>query len=236
LGSGLKDAGEVIASGVETGGEPMPLTGKTAIVLLTDGESNVGADPIPAAQALYDQFPEVCVHAISLADTEEGQRVIDGITGLSGCSASGDYNSLATQAGMEQFAQKVLYTEVIAAPAPEPEPAVEKEVITFNLLFGFDKVQITDDMIPVLEQAQMILEDDPAAEFIVAGHTDSIGTDAYNQGLSERRAQAVNNWMVKNGVDAGRLDVIGYGETMPKFDNSTEEGRALNRRVEIMAK
>ena len=117
---------------------------------------------------------------------------------------------------MAQFAQNVLYTEAADA-APAPAPVMKKEVITFNLLFGFDKANITDDMIPVLEQVQMILDEDPAAKFVVAGHTDSVGSEVYNQGLSERRARAISNWLTGHGVAANRLQVVGYGETMPQI-------------------
>ncbi|MBN2428840.1 MAG: OmpA family protein [Deltaproteobacteria bacterium] len=214
------------------------LSGKTALVIFTDGDSNMGADAVAEAQALYDKYgANLCIHAVSLADSNYGQKVIDEIRGLSDCSVSADGNSLASSAGMAQFAQNVLFDEVsTAAPAPAPAPVMKKEVITFNLLFGFDKADITDDMIPVLEQVQMILEEDPAAKFVVAGHTDSVGSELYNQGLSERRAGAVSNWLIGNGVPANRLQVVGYGETMPKFDNNAEEGRTLNRRVEIMTK
>ena len=127
--------------------------------------------------------------------------------------------------------------EPAPAPVVVPPPApVQKEIITFNLLFGFDKHQITDDMIPVLEQAKQILTEDPAASFEVMGHTCSIGSDAYNQKLSERRANSVKNWLVSNGIAAERLNAVGYGESQPKYDNSTEESRKLNRRVEITTK
>ena len=113
---------------------------------------------------------------------------------------------------------------------------VAKEVITFNLLFGFDKSAITDEMVPVLEQAKMILEEDPGTTFVVSGHTDSTGTEDYNQGLSERRAASVKNWLVSNGLSASRLQTVGYGETRSKYDNATKEGRKLNRRVELQSK
>jgi OOP family OmpA-OmpF porin len=103
-------------------------------------------------------------------------------------------------------------------------------------LFGFDKWAITDEMVPVLEQAKMILEEDSSVNFVVAGHTDSTGPEVYNQGLSERRAASVKNWLVKNGVSADRLETVGYGEAKPKYDNSTREGRKLNRRVELQSK
>jgi OOP family OmpA-OmpF porin len=124
---------------------------------------------------------------------------------------------------------------VVVAPAPAPV-VVAKEVVSFNLLFGFDKSAITDDMVPVLEQAKMILEEDSAVNFTVSGHTDSTGPEVYNQGLSERRAASIKSWLVSNGVSAARLDAVGYGETQPKYDNATREGRKLNRRVELQSK
>jgi OOP family OmpA-OmpF porin len=67
----------------------------------------------------------------------------------------------------------------------------------------------------------------------VGGHTCSLGTDAYNMGLSERRAAAVKAYLVDKGIPASQITTKGYGESMPKFDNSTDEGRRLNRRAEI---
>ncbi len=69
----------------------------------------------------------------------------------------------------------------------------------------------------------------------VEGHTDSIGTDAYNQALSERRANSVRDYMVGRGIAVGRLNSVGRGETRPVASNSTADGRAQNRRVEIIA-
>jgi Outer membrane protein and related peptidoglycan-associated (lipo)proteins len=69
----------------------------------------------------------------------------------------------------------------------------------------------------------------------VQGHTDSVGTNEYNQKLSERRAKAVKDELVKNGIDASKIEVIGYGEEKPIADNGTAEGRAKNRRSVIFA-
>ncbi len=132
----------------------------------------------------------------------------------------------------------------IVKPKPVPPPVVKKpapvkvtkEIITFNLLFGFDKHDITDEMIPALEQAKIILDEDTATTFLILGHTCSVGSDSYNQKLSERRAASVKNWLVNNGIASDRLESIGYGESQPKYDNSTEDSRKLNRRVEIQTR
>lgn len=221
------------------------LSGKTALILFTDGESNEGADPVAAAKALYGKYgSNLCIHAVSYADTPKGQQTIDAIRALNGCSVVADAKTIETDAGMAKFAKDVLYDEVqpapkpVAAPAPAPAPAPvkKKEIITFNLLFGFDKSAITDEMIPVLEQAKAILQEDAAVNFVVSGHTDSTGPEVYNQGLSERRAASVKNWLVTNGISESRLEAVGYGETQAKYDNATKEGRKLNRRVELQSK
>jgi len=217
------------------------MSGKTALIIFTDGESNYGADPIAVAKNMYAKYGNnLCVHVVSYAETPEGEAVVDGIRAAFPCSVPADGATFTDANALNKYAMDVFYTEVAEpAPAPmvvAPAPVPAKEVVTFNLNFGFDKYQITDEMIPVLEQAKMILEEDSAASYEISGHTDATGTEAYNQGLSERRANSVMKWLTDNGVGADRLESKGYGELAPKYDNSTKEGRKLNRRVEIQTK
>jgi OOP family OmpA-OmpF porin len=214
------------------------LSGTTALIMFTDGVYTKGSDPVAAAKALYGKYsPNLCIHVISYANTPEGQQTIDAISSLSDCSV------VATGADMDKFAKDVLYDDSHikhdpppkAAPAPVPAP-VAKEVITFNLLFDFDKANIKDEMVPVLEEAKMILNHDMGTNFVLSGHTDSTGDEGYNQGLSERRAASVKKWLTDNGVTASRLEAVGYGETRAKYNNDTREGRKLNRRVELQSK
>ncbi len=228
LGNGLMDVDPVLAG----------LSGTTGLIIFTDGNSNYGADPIAQAKALYAKYGDnLCIHVVSFADTPRGQMIIDEIRALSSCTVVADYASLMAPGAMDTYAEDVFYDEVAEAAVVVPVVVpMAKETITFSLNFGFDKAAIIDEMIPVLEQAQMILDEDAGAMFEVAGHTDSTGPEAYNQGLSERRAAAVKNWLIANGVPASRLAAKGYGELDPKYDNGTKEGRKLNRRVEILTK
>ncbi|MDT8442307.1 MAG: OmpA family protein [Desulfuromonadales bacterium] len=106
---------------------------------------------------------------------------------------------------------------------------------TLQLEFDFDKADIRPQYHGKLQQAADFIGKYPEAKFLLAGHTDSIGTDAYNSKLSERRATAVKNYLVSNfGIKAERLYPRGYGESQPTADNSTEEGRQHNRRVEVI--
>jgi OOP family OmpA-OmpF porin len=85
----------------------------------------------------------------------------------------------------------------------------------------------------VLDVAAEQLLARPGVKVVVEGHTDSTGSDAYNQGLSQRRADSVLNYLVRKGVPAGRLTARGFGESNPVASNDTAEGRALNRRVAL---
>ncbi len=140
---------------------------------------------------------------------------------------------MASDSGLKKFVRDVFYgMSTAAAPAIAPASGSCESITFGNLNFGFDKYQITPDMEPALEQALTILKNSSCQRFTVTGHTDSVGTDEYNQKLSERRVNAVTTWFRQKGF-TGQFKVVGKGELSPKFDNQTEDGRHLNRRVEI---
>ncbi len=111
----------------------------------------------------------------------------------------------------------------------------EKVVPSEDLYFGFNETVLTQESERQLQELLTALGDDELKNyrFQLSGHTCSLGSDAYNQKLSEDRARAVKDWLVKKGYPANRLRVTGFGKTKPLADNGTEEGRKLNRRVEI---
>ena len=102
--------------------------------------------------------------------------------------------------------------------------------------FDFDSAQIQAESYPLLDEFGKALKSGLAnGSFIIAGHTDSVGTTEYNNELSVRRAHAVTDYlMVHHGINPTRLTVEGYGETKPIASNSSEKGRSLNRRVEFI--
>lgn len=242
-------------------GDYLRIKGKTAIVVVSDG---LQMDSAPAAAAsLKDALGDrVCIYTVWVGNDVKGKQLLEKVAKAGECGGAYTADELASGTNLDNFVKTVFLAEKPAppptpkpiaepkptpppapkptpppAPKPKPEPVqVKKAVVSFNLLFDFDKANIKDEMIPILEQVKMMLEEDKTARFTVAGYTDSTGPSAYNQRLSERRAKAVRNWLVKNGINASRLDVVGYGETMPKYDNATKEGRRLNRRVELLSK
>ena len=119
------------------------------------------------------------------------------------------------------------------APAPEPVPTSEKVSIAAEALFDFDKSIVKPEGKAALDEFMAKLEGMNTEVMIAVGHTDSVGTNAYNDKLSMRRADAVKAYMVSKGLDPARLYTEGKGETQPVADNATAEGRAKNRRVTI---
>ena len=113
--------------------------------------------------------------------------------------------------------------------------ASQENWILFGVNFQLGKSALTSEAYPILEHAAEILRENPDLKIEIHGHTDNIGSDESNIKLSEARANVVKSFLVKNGVDESRLTVVGFGESKPKADNATAEGRAKNRRVEFKA-
>ena len=103
-----------------------------------------------------------------------------------------------------------------------------------DVLFAFNKAELSAQAGPRLDKLANFLRQFPDRKLIIEGHTDSVGGDAYNQELSERRAQAVQGALVQRGVTPDRITARGYGKTYPVAENGSAEGRAMNRRVEIV--
>ena len=119
-------------------------------------------------------------------------------------------------------------------PAPEkPKPVAEKITFAADVLFDFDKSVIKPEGRSKLDDLAGKAKGVNLEVVIAIGHADSIGSDAYNQRLSVRRAESVKAYLVSKGVEANRVYTEGKGEKQPVADNKTKEGRAKNRRVEI---
>lgn len=107
-------------------------------------------------------------------------------------------------------------------------------VAVYGINFETGKATITDDSAKALGEVAKLLTENADLKLRVEGHTDNVGKSKDNLALSKKRAEAVKEWLSKNGVEAGRLTTEGFGDKKPVADNSTEEGRAKNRRVELV--
>jgi outer membrane protein OmpA-like peptidoglycan-associated protein len=161
-----------------------------------------------------------------------------------GYMGESEHVDLTEDLGYREYALDIVLYPIPQAPevvVEEPEPPVlvpvEPEVVAVirmnNIFFDFDKATLRSESRLELDRWVRMLNENPAISLEIAGHTDSIGTEAYNQKLSERRAQSVRDYLIAQGIDQGRLVAMGFGELQPVAANDTEEGRQRNRRVEV---
>jgi OOP family OmpA-OmpF porin len=151
------------------------------------------------------------------------------------CVKTGSWNKeIATkECHPELFPEPV--AKAPAAPPPPPQPVYEKVTISATALFDFNKSTLKPEGKAALHDLDESIKAKGAqvVDIDVIGHTDSVGPEEYNMGLSIRRATSVKDYMVSEGIDTGIIDVSGQGESNPVASNDTAEGRAQNRRVEI---
>lgn len=119
----------------------------------------------------------------------------------------------------------------LAAQVTETEVVIQ---LPGAILFDFDSAQIRPDAERALRDVSDVIRSYTAKPVRIVGHTDSVADDAYNQGLSERRAESVAAWLATHGIEKGRLTASGKGESHPVASNDTSDGRQKNRRVEVV--
>jgi len=130
---------------------------------------------------------------------------------------------------MEAMKQEITANEML--------DALNKDgFIALNILFETGKSAIQSESLPVVDQIFELLNSDPALKISIEGHTDNVGDAAANKKLSNERAKSVMDALIAKGVDKTRLSFIGWGQEKPVADNRTDEGKAKNRRVEIVKK
>ena len=175
------------------------------------------------------------------ADTPAGTAV-----GANGCTGDADGDGVAdnidecpqTPAGAKVLANGCSLASDCRTPRPgeqvdEAGCAAGQAFILKGVTFEYDSTRLTEEAKAILDKVAETLNAYPEVKVEIAGHTDSSGTDSYNLGLSERRSIAVKDYLTTKSVDAGRMTANGYGETQPIESNDNEEGRVVNRRVEL---
>ena len=114
-----------------------------------------------------------------------------------------------------------------------PPPIEENVKIAIGVLFASGKADIKEDSTDDIKKLGVFMQTYPTTTTVIEGHTDSVGSAALNKGLSQRRAEAVRDYLIKNyNIDASRIKAVGYGSERPVADNATAEGRKMNRRTE----
>jgi len=230
-------------------------TGKTAVIIVTDGK-DLTHNPQEALDAMAAELGDrLCVYSIQVGDDPKGAESLQKLAGTTGCGFATTAESLTPANEMASFVEKVFLAPFVKpveavildsdgdgvpdhldkCPGTPKGAAVDAEGcwILGTIHFDFDKYDIQSVAIPVLSDIGDVMMKNPTLKMNINGFTDNIGTLEYNQALSERRAQAAKDYLVKQGLDSERFSISGFAYTMPASSNDTEEGRRMNRRVEF---
>lgn len=202
------------------------VAGVTAAGAATGGTLRASADWVdpepPGAQALAESvLREPWNRDKTTALTMLMTTIVGQTTTLAGASTALAAKETSVEDRLRRLGAEVSGTEItIRLPG--------------SILFDFDSAELRADAERTLEEVAAVVAAYAPRPVRAEGHTDAIASDAYNQGLSERRAAAVARWLAAHGVAAHRMQSAGFGETRPLADNSTAAGRQQNRRVELV--
>jgi OOP family OmpA-OmpF porin len=255
----VKSGGKTpLAAAIDGGSADLEsVQGKIAVIILSDGKETEGS-ALEAAKAMKSRYGDrLCVYSVVVGDDPDGKVLLEQIAGGEECGYLVSAEEVYSSEGMARFVENV-FLEYAARPVavgarldsdgdgvpddqdecpgtPKGATVNSKGCWTLKgvVLFDFDKYEIKPEAYPLLNEVITILKKDPEIEVEIQGHTDNAGSAEYNLILSEKRAKAVTDYVVKNGIDPERLSSRGYGLTQPVASNDTREGRAQNRRAEL---
>jgi len=222
-----------LAEGIDAATEALNgQSGPVAVVLVSDFWKVLNQQgAVQAAENLASQHQgNLCLYVVQVGDYHKSGWLTENLAGVSGCSKVMSIGDLASAGAMGAFVK-----DALLKPAPEKPVQYEKISFSATALFDFDKSVLKPEGKAELRKLGEYIKGKgvQVVDIDVIGHTDSIGTDEYNQNLSEERAAAVKNFLTSEGVNGSIIDASGQGESNPVADNSTDEGRAKNRRVEV---
>ena len=240
----------------ETAAELDSARGNIALLIVSDGQQ-APSDTAAQAQALKDKFADrLCIYTIWVGNEydADGQAILRQLSNISNCGQSVNVADVSSSSTMANFVEEMLYTKMVVTPGvvtsidsdgdgidndydkcpdtPAGAKVNSQGCWSYNTIeFSFDGTAIKSGYEGLFDNATYVLKRNPDMTVQIEGHTDSQGPAEYNLDLSTRRAQAVKDHLIKNGIDGNRLTVKGFGEANPIANNDTPAGRAENRRV-----
>jgi len=231
----LECAGGVtpMSRGIDVGGETLKTaSGKVALILVSDFWEINTADVSAVADKLKADYGDrLCIHTIKVGDAQQSDDLIAALAGVNSCGSTVSAESLASPTAMTAYV-----TDVLLKPAPAaPVVRHEKNTLSASALFDLNKAILKESGKAALKDLGETIKARGAkvVDINIVGHTDSTGTTEYNMALSLRRAEAVKDYLVSEGINPSIIRVSGEGESDPVASNATPEGRAQNRRVDI---
>lgn len=209
------------------------LSGKTVVFIFTDGTYSKTKDrktPQRMAAELAGKY-NICFYMISCPKRQGAQKLIDDIASVNECSRVVPFGAFSAYPDYHTGALFVV------KPTVEVKTTTETRIVGVTVdhtLFDFGKAESLETSNAELDELGKFLQMNPSAYAVMAGFTDSVGSEEYNLTLSRKRVEHASAYLIKNfNIEPDRLVLNWYGETDPVASNDTEEGRRLNRRVEI---
>ncbi len=254
----------VVAQGSSPAGDGIEKTwsllltsgGQNAVIIVSDGEE-LANSPSEKIQDLKEMYGDrVCIYTIHVGNNPEGNEVLKGLVREARCGFPVTAGEIASSENMADFVKKVFLAEV-----PKKQVAVDIDSdgdgvydkddecpdtpkgaivdsrgcwVVKGVTFDYKKWDIKEKFNSNLGNIVEVLQKNPGLRVIIEGHTDNIASMDYNIKLSQKRAQAVKDYLVAKGIDESRITTAGFGFKRPIASNDTEAGRALNRRAEIV--
>jgi len=233
--------------------------GRTAVILISDGQPTIPDAAMESARKIAGlSSTQVCFYTIHIGNDADGQNFLNEIANLTDCGGMRTGESLLDGAALRDFVREVFIGKkpVVEPPkAPEPKdsdgdgvtddkdkcPGTPKGAkvdergcwVIPGVTFELDKAIVRPLFYTLLDDVVLVLKENPDLKIYVDGHTCDRGTDKHNQALSEKRAKAVQSYLIDKGIDETRLVPRGFGEKNPGFPNDNETNRSKNRRVEL---
>ncbi len=207
--------------------------GQIAVIVISDGMDTYNQSPVEAAEALKNAYGDrVCIYTVLVGDSPVGQKVMEDIAAAGKCGFATTAAAVSTSQGMADFVEQVFFEKEAVKPVAPPPVAEKTITMDLKVLFDFDKDTIRPRAEDELDEFAAFMKQHPKTTAVLEGHTDNYGSEAYNEGLSLRRADSVKKYIVgKFAIDPARLTTKGYGYSRPVATNKTSEGRQQNRRV-----
>ncbi|MGH0031458.1 MAG: OmpA family protein [Myxococcota bacterium] len=238
--------------------------GHGAVVIFSDGHPTdpIGREldseqVVAAARTLREGWEgRLCFYTVQVGDDAEGAAFLKRLSEATDCGGTRTLAGIQNVAALQNFEREIFFGAapvVAAAPGDADGDGItdDKDQCPGTPLgvtpdgrgcwtlpgiqFAFDSADIKNVYDDRLDELTKVLRDNPGMKLAVDGHTDSVGPEGYNQGLSQRRAKSVHDYLVSKGIDDDRIHARGFGESRPAASNDTKEGRALNRRTELTA-
>ena len=206
------------------------LQGKTVVFLFTDGQFTEQLNfprPVQIANDLSSKY-DVCFYVISSATGEKEKKVVQAVSEIKECSALISFDQVLHKP--ELLTDALFRVSERVSEHSETKDKIVGLAVN-NILFDFDKADIKPDFYKELGELIIFMQENPNAHVTLAGYADSRGTPEYNMKLSQRRASAVRDYLMKSSIDRNRITLSWFGEADPLESNMLEAGRSKNRRV-----